>query len=372
MTSSPTTTTCSSRSTPSGEDDWTTLEDANGHTSDDVGLSCLTTGDGSAWQTNHPFLAHYQTVIDSGDDCTPTGTSGEWNAATGNSGGWQEWSLPIPAAYPARTSRSRSSVVSDPATQGLGAWVDELRVVDSADAPINRADPSFETGIDGWTLPGPPPPGRRRRASRPRPAGSARRAPRSSRRPIVTTNDTVFTGFALRSDHRGGQPQRVHAGGAHAPRRTPQAGVRRAGPAGRDPAAAPPPPPPPPAAGPGPGATPGSRWLRRLNLRLDGSQSLAKARRSGVLVTFGCTARCVVRFDLVVSSATQRRYRLPSRRIGRRTFTMRRATRQTLHVALTRTAKLRLKRAGPISVSVRATWTGGAGRPTRAGTVRLR
>jgi hypothetical protein len=89
-------------------------------------------------------------------------------------------------------------------------------------------------------------------------------------------------------------------------------------------------------------------------------------------VTLGCSARCVVRFDLVVDRATQRRYGLASRRIGRRTFTMRSAGRRTLHVALTKTAKLRLRRARPISVSVQATWTGGAGRPTRAGTVRLR
>ena len=79
-----------------------------------------------------------------------------------------------------------------------------------------------------------------------------------------------------------------------------------------------------------------------------------------------------MRFDLVVDRATQRRYRLPSRRIGRRTFTMRRAGRRTLHVELTKSAKLRLRRAGPIAVSVQATWTGVAGRPQPSGTVRLR
>jgi hypothetical protein len=136
--------------------------------------------------------------------------------------------------------------------------------------------------------------------------------------------------------------------------------------------APPPPPPPPPGTGaPGTGGVPGA-VVRRLNLVLVRSQRLTKARRGGVLVTFGCTARCVVRFDLVVSAATQRRYRLPSRRIGRRTFTLRRAGRQTLHVGLTRTAKLRLRGGGPVAVSVRATWTGVAGGPSRSGTVRLR
>ena len=29
--------------------------------------------------------------------CTPTGTTGAWNAASGNSGGWQEWSIDLSA-----------------------------------------------------------------------------------------------------------------------------------------------------------------------------------------------------------------------------------------------------------------------------------
>ena len=141
-----------------GQDDWTTLADDNGHTSDDPGLSCTSGGDGSDWQSIHPFLTHYQTKTGTGETCDPTGSSGSWNAATGNSSGWQEWSLPIPAAYAGKDVEISVSVASDPAVRGLGAWLDELRLVDSADAPINSADPSFETGLDGWTLPGPPPP----------------------------------------------------------------------------------------------------------------------------------------------------------------------------------------------------------------------
>lgn len=36
---------------------------------------------------------------------------------------------------------------------------DFLQVVDAARAPIASVDPSFESGLDGWTLPGPPLPG---------------------------------------------------------------------------------------------------------------------------------------------------------------------------------------------------------------------
>ncbi len=179
-----------------GADDWTTLADDNEHTSDDVGLSCPSGGDGSNWQTNHPFLAHYQTLTAGGDDCTSTGSSGSWNAATGNSGGWQEWSLPIPAAYHGENVEISVSVASDAAVQGLGAWVDELRLEDSANAPINSADPSFEAGIDGWTLPGPPPPAGGGGQSTATGWERAQSAP-FVETPITTTNDTVYTGFGL-------------------------------------------------------------------------------------------------------------------------------------------------------------------------------
>ena len=179
-----------------GQDDWTTLADEGDNTSDDVGLSCPSGGDGSDWQSNHPFLAHYQTKIDSGNDCDPTGSSGSWNAATGNSGGWQEWSLPLPAAYNGENVEISVSVVSDPAVQGLGAWVDELELQDSGGAPINSADPSFESGMDGWTLPGPPGPAGPGGQSDETGWERAQSAP-FVETPITTTDDTVYTGFGL-------------------------------------------------------------------------------------------------------------------------------------------------------------------------------
>src|SRR5215212_6574274 len=73
-----------------GENDWTTLPDANGHTSQSTGpndpdlASCP-----AGWHDLHPWLAHYQTFDGSGA-CTSTGTSGEWNAATGRSSGREQ------------------------------------------------------------------------------------------------------------------------------------------------------------------------------------------------------------------------------------------------------------------------------------------
>ena len=70
-----------------GTDDWTTLPDGNGHTQLGTGESCA-----AGWVDIHPFVAHYQ-----GADCSPTGTTGEWHAATGNSAGWQEWNVDLSA-----------------------------------------------------------------------------------------------------------------------------------------------------------------------------------------------------------------------------------------------------------------------------------
>ena len=46
------------------------------------------------WLELHPFLAHYQT--DNGDDtCSPTGSTGDWWAATGPSDGYEQWAVDL-------------------------------------------------------------------------------------------------------------------------------------------------------------------------------------------------------------------------------------------------------------------------------------
>ena len=93
-----------------GQDDWTTLPDQNGHTSNDLSTDESCTGGWSnpADTANvlHPFLQHYQTFNEDGT-CSNTGTTGEWNAANGSSSGWQQWQLDL-SATPAARSRSRS------------------------------------------------------------------------------------------------------------------------------------------------------------------------------------------------------------------------------------------------------------------------
>jgi Zinc carboxypeptidase len=133
--------------TPGG-DDWTTLPDANGHTSDDTGPATPPGGQDQAscpagWAELHPQLMHYQTETADGLDCTPTGTTGVWNAASGNSGGWQEWRIDLDA-YSGETVEISIAYVSDWAVQNLGVFLDDVTLPDGTTT-------SFEADLGGWT-----------------------------------------------------------------------------------------------------------------------------------------------------------------------------------------------------------------------------
>ncbi|MBD3141639.1 M14 family metallopeptidase [Microbispora bryophytorum] len=130
-----------------GQDDWTTLPDANGHTSQEAGDSCA-----SGWVDIHPFTAHYQTY-DGASSCTATGTTGAWHAASGSSNGWQQWSADL-TAYAGKKVEVSISYISDWGTQGLGVWLDDVTV--KADG-ATVAETSFEDDLGGWTVAGPPP-----------------------------------------------------------------------------------------------------------------------------------------------------------------------------------------------------------------------
>ncbi len=123
-----------------GGDDWTTLPDVNGNTSQETGESCP-----AGWNELHPQLDFYQTVIDE-TSCDPTGTSGEWNAASGNSGGWQQWSVDL-SAYAGGSVEVSIAYISDWATQGLGVFVDDIEV------STGEGTTSFEAG-DDWRMGG--------------------------------------------------------------------------------------------------------------------------------------------------------------------------------------------------------------------------
>jgi hypothetical protein len=70
-----------------GRDDWTTLPDVNGHTNHESFVGCQ-------YELGlHPFLTHYLTATDEG--CDPTGTTGEWHAASGISSGYEQWKVDL-------------------------------------------------------------------------------------------------------------------------------------------------------------------------------------------------------------------------------------------------------------------------------------
>jgi hypothetical protein len=161
-----------------GQDDWTTLPDLNGHTGTSTGESCP-----AGWHDLHPFLAHYQT-LNADTTCSPTGTTGSWNAASGSSNGWQQWSVDL-SAYAGKQVEVSIAYVSDWATQGLGMFVDDTAV-------STGATTSFEDGLGGWAVTGPAP------GSAPNPNNFVRTTaggfPEGA---AITTDDTIYFGFGL-------------------------------------------------------------------------------------------------------------------------------------------------------------------------------
>jgi hypothetical protein len=127
-----------------GLDDWTTLEDLNGHTSQSTGFVC------PFWLDLHPFLTHYQTGTRRG--CDPTGTSGSWWAATGDSGPAEEWAFDL-GAYAGSDVEVSISYASDDIVQRTGVFIDDIVVSTGAGSTSFEADGDT---MDGWTVPGAP------------------------------------------------------------------------------------------------------------------------------------------------------------------------------------------------------------------------
>ena len=174
-----------------GSDAWTTLPDSGGLTSTATGQSCI-----SGWVDQlHPHLANYMDA-----DCNPFGTTGEWNAMTGNSSGWNEVLVDL-SAYAGQMVELYITYASDWATQGLGVFIDDIKL---ADEPLQ----DFETGQGNWL-------------ASPAPDGSApalnnwERIPGSgfSEGPAIRTDNSVFLGFGFEAidfqDNRNLLMQRV-------------------------------------------------------------------------------------------------------------------------------------------------------------------
>ena len=140
-----------------GQDDWTTLPDVNGHTSDDLSSDEACPGGWSdptdAEDVLHPFLTHYQTFDANTGTCSNQGSTGRWNAGNGKSGGWQQWSIDL-SAYAGSQVEVSITVLSDWSFQEFpGVFVDDIEV------STGEGSTSFEDDVDqldGWAIPGAP------------------------------------------------------------------------------------------------------------------------------------------------------------------------------------------------------------------------
>jgi hypothetical protein len=140
-----------------GQDNWTTLPDANGHTTDDLSTDEACTGGWSnpADTANvlHPFLTHYQTFDPATGTCSSTGSSGSWNAANGASGGWQQMAFDLSGFANQQVEVSITALSDWGLQQFPGVFVDDIEV------STGEGSTSFEADADptdGWTPTGAP------------------------------------------------------------------------------------------------------------------------------------------------------------------------------------------------------------------------
>jgi hypothetical protein len=133
---------------PAGTQNWTTLPEAGGATSTTPPTQCE---QGFLLQM-HPFLTHYLTP---GNPCGSSGTTGDWNALTGESGGYEQVAYDL-SAYAGGSVDVKISYVTDPAAGGNGVFVDDTRVTTGGGTTVLDAD-GFEGATSLWTVEGAPP-----------------------------------------------------------------------------------------------------------------------------------------------------------------------------------------------------------------------
>ena len=163
-----------------GQDDWTTLPEAGGRTSNAVPSEC----EGGFLLELHPFLAHYLTL---GNPCTPEGTTGAWNSFTGTSPGWQPVTFDL-SAYAGGQVEISISYVTDPFTGETGVIIDDTHLVTAGGVVESEG---FESGLAAWTVPGAP------EGSPANEQDFARTAGLGGITAAVTTADTVLLGFGI-------------------------------------------------------------------------------------------------------------------------------------------------------------------------------
>jgi hypothetical protein len=133
----------------------------------------------------HPALLNYLTQAS--PDCGATGATGEWNSFTGSSDGWTDVDVDL-SAYAGQQVDVSISYVTDPATGGIGVFVDDTVV--TVDGQIVDEN-GFEDGLGAWSVTGPP-------EDSPPPSSEWERGTQLFQpAAAVTTEDTVTFGFGF-------------------------------------------------------------------------------------------------------------------------------------------------------------------------------
>ncbi len=165
---------------PVGTTDWTTLPEAGGETSSTPPAEC----EAGFYAAIHPMLRNYLTIA---NPCLPQGSTGDWNAFTGSTGGWVPVSFDL-SAYAGSEVEIVVSYVTDPFTGEIGVMLDDTRLV--VDGTTTEAE-GFETGLGAWSVLGAP-------ASSPGNEGDWERVTVEGPFYSVTaTPDTLLFGFGL-------------------------------------------------------------------------------------------------------------------------------------------------------------------------------
>ncbi len=123
-----------------GQDNWTTLAELNGRSSTARPAEC---DDPGFLLDLHPFLRHYF----SGPGCANAGTTGTWNSITGSTDGWRQVAYDL-TPFAGQPVEVALTYVTDPGTGGVGAFVDDTRIVVDG---VTDAD-GFEGATTGWAV----------------------------------------------------------------------------------------------------------------------------------------------------------------------------------------------------------------------------
>ncbi|MEV1021637.1 M14 family zinc carboxypeptidase [Streptomyces sp. NPDC050264] len=164
-----------------GAEDWTTLPDKEGLTTNAVPTEC----EAGFFIEDHPALRRYLTP--DGAACGNSGTSGSWNSLTGSSDDWKTVTYDL-SAYAGKSVEVSLGYVSDPGTGGEGVRADNAAVVIGGQVEENE---DFETSLGVWQVPGPP------EGSPAAVEDWARAQDLFTTYGAISTPDTVLLGFGL-------------------------------------------------------------------------------------------------------------------------------------------------------------------------------